>query len=355
MTGFSDALGNIGNVLGGAVGIASAFQGLQGAPSVNVPTLGDARKAGAGFRSVSTPSLFVNTGGQDIGLFRTSGLNPGALEAAGRAQIGQVAQGLQGLRGDSAQQRVGLQGVRGGLSDIRSRSGALRQDVESLRTRLGGTFADLQGQVKPGFGGLTDARVKAVRDRRDEAVGNLRESLSRRKVLGSSFAADALTRTELAFAQEEEGARAQSFVEELGLSRQLAVDEAAATGQLGSLAGNLLGLDAQSLAQETQTIGLDMGLTQQDAGLFAQEMVAIQQASNLLAQTTQRELSELGFAADIANGVNTNVASVASINGQLALLQAQQQAANQSTLAGDVARIGGALSSLGSGLGGLFG
>lgn len=347
-------LSDIGSALSGAAGIASAFKSFGGSPSVNVPTFQDASKSGAGFRSLSTPSLFLNTSGQDVGLSRTTGINSGALEAAGRAQFGKVAQGIQGLRGDAATQRAGLQGIQSGLGDVRSRSGLLRQDVDALRGRLGGTFAELQGQVKPGFGGLTDARVKAIRDRADEAVGNLRESLSRRKVLGSSFASDALTRTELAFAQEEEGARAQSFVEEMGLSRQLAVDEAVATGQLGQLSGNLLNLDAESLQVESQTIALDMGLTQQNADLFGQEMVAIQQAAGLLQQTTERELAEAALLGDIANGVKTNIANVASSSGEIALLQARLQAINDSTAAGDVAGIGGSLAQLGSGLQGLF-
>lgn len=354
MSGFGDFLGNVGGALSGAAGIASAFRGLSGAPSVNVPSFQDAAKSGAGFRSLSTPSLFLNTAGQDVGLSRATGISPGALEAAGRGQLGQVARGLQGLRGDAATQRAGLQGIQSGLGDVRSRSGLLRQDVDSLRGRLGGRFAELQGQVKPGFGGLTEARVKAIRDRADEAVGNLRESLSRRKVLGSSFASDALARTELAFAQEEEGARAQSFVEEMGLSRQLAVDEAAATGQLGQLAGNLLNLDAESLQLEAQTIGLDMGLTQQNAELFSTEMIAIQQAAGLLQQTTTRELQEAGLLADVANGVKTNIANVASSSGEIALLQARLQAINDATAAGDVAGVGDALGQLGSGLKGLF-
>ena len=278
-------------------------------------------------KSVSTPSQFADVSGDNAQLFRTSGIDPAPLEAAGRAELGKVSLGLQGLRAQTPTNRSQIGQVRTGLGNIQTRSGLLRGDVDAARNRIGGQFQTLQGQVSPGFGRLTEGRVKAVRDRRDEAVGNLRESLSRRRILGSSFASDAIDRQELAFSQEEGNVRAQSFVEELGLSRQLAVDEAVATGQLAQLSGNLLQLDQQTLGQESQTIALDMGLTQQDAQLFSQEMMAIQQASNLLAQTTQRELAELGLTADIANGVQTNIANVASNNGQLALLQAQAKAA----------------------------
>lgn len=93
----------------------------------------------------------------------------------------------------------------------------LRSMGDATTRRLTG----LLGEVRPGFGRLTDARVQAVETARQRAAGDLKENLSRRRVSGSSFANDAAARTEREFADAESAVRAQSFLEELEASRQL--------------------------------------------------------------------------------------------------------------------------------------
>jgi len=349
-------LGDIGNVVSGIAGIAGALGALGAdtntpAPQVNTAA---AAQSGAGYRSVFTPSLLLDVGTQDLGFLRTNGLNPDVLESGYRQQIAGIANSFQGLTANPVQNRADLASLRDNLAGLRSRSGELRNDVDAARAQFGTTLGDLAAQVVPGFGRLTESRVQAVNNRRDEAVGNLRESLRRRNVLGSSFAADTITRTELAFAQEEESARAQSIIEELGLSKDFAVTEAVTTGKLAALSGQLLELDSASLIAEAKTIAIDMGLTQQDAGLFAQQLAAIQAEQSSLAQTVARQLQEAGLTANIANAVNAQINGVAQANVEYTLAQAQINAAASQQAGAALAGLGPAIASLGEGLGGIF-
>lgn len=127
-----------------------------------------------------------------------------------------------------------LPGVKGGGLDINFRQKGAIFDITSTPERQGlvggirdvlseqaGEVGDLREEVRPGFGRLTEARVGAIDRARRRSIGNLRENLARRRVLGSSFGQDALTRANREFAQEEERARAQSFLEELQLQNEL--------------------------------------------------------------------------------------------------------------------------------------
>lgn len=82
-------------------------------------------------------------------------------------------------------------------------------------------LARLRGLVAPGFGALTRSRLAGIGDVRRRAIGNLSENLQRRRVFGSSFGQDALSRAEAEFAREEDRVRAESFLEELNLTTQL--------------------------------------------------------------------------------------------------------------------------------------
>jgi hypothetical protein len=343
---FLSDLGNVAQGIGGAVsGFRSLFGGDDSTGQANIP---QARAQGAGFRSVVTPSLLLDTGSQDVGFTRLGGLQPGALEADARARFGQAAGGLAGLRDRTATDRENVGLTRGGLSDIRSRSAQLRGDVEGLRGQTQAGLSGLRGQVDEAFGDVGNVRARAIRNRRDEAVGNLRESLGRRKVLGSSFGEDAITRAELAFGEEEGKALAETELQRIETNRGLLIDEAVQAGNLDQIAGQLLSLDSATLGQELQTIAADMGLTAQDAQIFGQEIVATQAALGALNQTIQREFQEASLPANIALGVGQQVGQIAAFNAQSAILNARAQG---SAIAG----IGDALGDIGAGLGGIFG
>lgn len=136
-----------------------------------------------------------------------------------------------------------------GLTAIQERFPRILGDLDSLR-----------GQVKPGFGVLTDiARQSGTR-----AVGDLKETLNRRKILGSSFANDSIARVKAEFAQQEQLAKIAEMEafsgvinQEFGiiqteLKRDLA--ESQFTAGLGTQLLNLLG-GAASQVQSGSPVG----------------------------------------------------------------------------------------------------
>lgn len=86
-------------------------------------------------------------------------------------------------------------------------------------------FGGLRSRVAPGVSDLRRARLEEIENARVQAIGNLRENLSRRRVLGSSFGQDAATRAEAEFAGARERVSAESFLQELEMSNQLIQQE----------------------------------------------------------------------------------------------------------------------------------
>jgi len=80
---------------------------------------------------------------------------------------------------------------------------------------------NLRMSVAPGASELRRVRLQQIEDARRSAVGNLRENLDRRRVLGSSFGQDAVTRAEAEFAAVKERSEAETFLQELELTNSL--------------------------------------------------------------------------------------------------------------------------------------
>lgn len=100
--------------------------------------------------------------------------------------------------------------------------------LDSALSGLSGSFGNLAsrlntlaGQVVPGYGDLTNTLVQTNENNRRRAIGNLRENLQRRRVLGSSFGQDSLARAEMEFNQNEQAIRAQAFLQELDAQAKL--------------------------------------------------------------------------------------------------------------------------------------
>lgn len=85
-------------------------------------------------------------------------------------------------------------------------------------------IAGVRAEVKPGFGRFTEAAVKSIQDAKNKALGNVRDSLARRRVAGSNFANNALVNIERQFAQDEELARSGALIKEIEVTTQL-IDE----------------------------------------------------------------------------------------------------------------------------------
>jgi len=138
----------------------------------------------------------------------------------GRGRVEKILTGFQpggfeggGLTGTFADGKFSLTRgaeLTGALGEV---SGAFRRTSEDFRS--------LAGQVTPGFGRLTKSRLAQVESARRRSIGNLRENLSRRRVLGSSFGEDAITRGEIEFTREANRVEAESFIQELQLNAEL--------------------------------------------------------------------------------------------------------------------------------------
>lgn len=138
------------------------------------------------------------------------------------------------------------------------RLGAVRGISDQYNAEAG-LFEGLRGRVAPGVSDLRRARLQEIEDARINAIGNLRENLSRRRVLGSSFGQDAATRAEAEFAGQRERASAESFLQELELTNQLIQQEFQGRRQAVQVGLDELNLEADLAAKlsgaATQQLG----------------------------------------------------------------------------------------------------
>ena len=134
--------------------------------------------------------------------------------------------------------------------------------IGSAARKASSSLGSLSGSVTPGSGGLTNAvtdvfgsaRTRLERDA-DQAVGNLRSNLARRRILGSSFADDSINRRLEVFRQadselaaQENLARNQSFLQELDLASRLIQDQFAIDVQASNAELDQLNLETQVAA-----------------------------------------------------------------------------------------------------------
>jgi len=75
-------------------------------------------------------------------------------------------------------------------------------------------------QWQPGFSQLRQAQLGQINSNRTAAIGNLQQNLQNRRVLGSSFAQDAVNRTTAQYDQQQQQTIAQTYLQELQASQQ---------------------------------------------------------------------------------------------------------------------------------------
>lgn len=90
-----------------------------------------------------------------------------------------------------------------------------------LNTAQANQIGGLLSRVAPGISELRRTRLQGLENIRRRTVGDIRDNLARRRVLGSSFAQDAIVRAEREFAQQADEIRATSFLQELDLTNRL--------------------------------------------------------------------------------------------------------------------------------------
>lgn len=183
----------------------------------------------------------------------------------------------------------------GFLSDGTLQTALNRLDTPTLRRRnqrQGRVLEDLdtiRGEVRPGFGRLTDAAVDTIRDRSNVAVGNLRQQLGNRRVLGSSFAGDAEGRVRNEFAREETKARSEAIIGEIALTSQI------------------LDQESDLLQQEIQNEFSELQLAQNQTNAFIGAVGRANEIDKQLAAQSQRGAGQ--FVGDLFEG--------SDISGQL--------------------------------------
>lgn len=107
-----------------------------------------------------------------------------------------------------------------GITSSAERQG-LVGSVANTFGNLSGELGLLRSKVAPGISELRASRLGEIEDARNRAVGDLRENLQRRRVLGSSFGADALSRAEAEFGGLRDKASAESTMMELEATHNL--------------------------------------------------------------------------------------------------------------------------------------
>lgn len=183
----------------------------------------------------------------------------------------------------------------GTLLDLRKQVTDTLSQLDPLRSGIQEGRGDIQAlrdRVAPGFGELTDAAVKSVLDAGAQSIGNLRDSLSQRQVLGSSFANDAFTRTRLATGRAEEQVRAQAKIAEIGLTADL-------------------------IQQELATFSQEFGLTEFQNRVLQQDVQNAIQQANLINNELNRQLEEFRIAGGVATATAQAATSAAIANAQL--------------------------------------
>lgn len=184
---------------------------------------------------------------------------------------------------------------KGAVSASAERMGTV-SNIARLFPEQAGLLKTLRDRVRPGFGELTNSRVAAVTAARQRAIGNLRDNLQRRRVLGSSFGQDAIARAEAEFGKEEASVRSESFLQELGLTNEL------------------IGAEFEARRGEFQTL-LDEFNVQANAGLQIATGQMAQLGANMRYQAVlaAQSLAGLGKMFEpMANEVSKGVSSIFS-------------------------------------------
>jgi hypothetical protein len=182
----------LGTILGAAASAAASY---------GASKLFGQNKSGPAIDALGRPTNFVNQGQIDSAIsgldknpfagFEAGGLRAG-LDSSGRVTVGATSERMGAL-------------------------GALR----ALFPQQAGEIEALRAKVAPGMSELRSSRLAELESSRSRAIGNLRDNLQRRRVLGSSFAADTLANTEAEFAQQKDKVTAESFMTELEMTNQL--------------------------------------------------------------------------------------------------------------------------------------
>lgn len=139
--------------------------------------------------------------------------------------------------------------------------------VGGVASTFGQQASDIGGlrqQWAPGASALRSSLMTSLQNNRTQGLGNLRDNLAQRRVLGSSFAQNSLASADQEYQQQIQQIQAQTFLQELGAQQQLIQQQyTAARGQFqtgldemnleAGLASDLTGRATSALASAATT------------------------------------------------------------------------------------------------------
>jgi len=197
---------------------------------------------------------------------------------------------------------------------LRAGFGPVQQQAQGLFGRTAPLFDTLGtqlGELRPGFGRLTEARVGGVRTAASQAIGNAKSAFAKRNILGSSFAQSEIGDIQRRFVREEVLTRAEAFVQEQEAQRQI-------IGQIGELVNQ----DRFNIAANIGVLGAKLGLTSAESAILGQEITILNQQAAVLDTAIKRDLAELGIASGTITQFESLNAQVAQSNARLAAEEA---------------------------------
>lgn len=216
-----------------------------------------------------------------------------------------------------------LNDLAGRFKDLGGQYNLLDRDANALR-RLGREANDIKPLVAPGFSDLRTQRLKAIEDARQATTSNLKDSLARRRVSGSSFGNDAISRTNAEFTKQKSQAIAESFLQEVDATLQILdfqgkvttqaanILAAKLSGQMNALAGesgirqfqtsieqrtNEFNAAAEQAADATN-VGIDLAMMQAAFGGTGQALGFLTNLANALSGANAAEAQALISSAD---------------------------------------------------------
>lgn len=173
-----------------------------------------------------------------------------------------ISGGISSLFGGDGAERIPatLLGFNAGGMTLRRSGNTLnlrsRGEREAAVKGVRNTFANLAQRyrqfgkkITPGFGQLTRSMRSAIRDQGRAARSDLNDMFARRRISGSSFAADTMSRLNSEFAQKEAEAVAKAKVMELEMTQQNIGQEYAARAQAFQTMLTNFNFDATMAAQ----------------------------------------------------------------------------------------------------------
>lgn len=184
---------------------------------------------------------------------------------------------------------------------IINRSGETQSVMDALLSGMGTdetAYSNLLGQIQPGFGRLSQATLQDIENQSRAAVGNLREQLARRRVLGASFANDQLAGLKATYDQMREKALAENFVQEMEMTKQVIAQRTEARNAAVSQAFNQIqfeGDQGQKYAALIMANNQDMAKLQGELAV-AGAQVASNTGGQIVGAQTQLGSTMLGTA-----------------------------------------------------------